>query len=370
MLRKGLITEIITWLFVGIFALVALAYGSSHGFGFDMFKKENIDSDNTDKKFTQEYTQPVDDIYNIKINWNAGDITFAYYDGNEIKVTESSASELSSDTRLSITEDSEDLTVSWNDAEKIYYQKTLPELKRKDLKIELPKDMKLGEISFNVNESSVTVGGFTADTLSVTSKGNLNLTDITAEKLNVNDKNGEITLSNVNADSFKVNSQRGNITAENCTCESGNLNSVYGNISFTGSFESMKSSSVSGDVTLETKEKTDTLSAESSDGKVSVSVPSDTDALVTMKTSKGELSSTFSDVRGKKAEFTLGNPEIKSEEKKEDSSEAESSDENSSDTESSETKESKSEYKTIKLSSGTGDISLLETKKAEEKKEN
>ncbi len=370
MLRKGLITEIITWLLVGIFALTALVYGSSHGFGFDIFKKDNIESANSDKKYTQEYTQPVDEIYNIKINWNAGNITLAYYDGSEIKVTESSATELDSDTRLTITQDSEDLTVSWNDGEKIYYQKTLPELSHKDLTIELPKDMKLGEISFNVNESNITTNGYTADELSIISKGDLNIKDITTDKLTISDKSGEIYLSNCTAENLKINSQQGNITAENCTAEDASLNSVYGKISFGGSFESMTGSSTSGDVTLSSSVKTKSVTAYSVSGNVSVSVPNDVDAIATLKTSKGKLSSTLGEVSGKKAELTLGNPEIKTDEESSESSKESKSDEAEATAEP--TEEPKAEYYTIELSTDTGDISLmgLEVKSDKENKEN
>ncbi len=366
MLKKGLITEIITWLLVGIFALLALAYGSSHGFGFDVFKKENIESTNSDKKFTQEYTQPVDDIYNITVNWNAGNITLAYYDGKEIKVTESSSSELDSDTKLTITEDSEDLTVSWNDGEKIYYQKTLPELSHKDLTIEIPNDMKLGVISFNVNESNVTTYGYTADTLSIIGKGDVNLKDITADKLTISDKNGEISLSNCTAENLKINSQQGNITAENCTAEDAKLNSIYGNISFTGSFDSMTGSSTSGDVTLSTSTKAKSISAESVNGNVSVSVPNDIDALATLKTSKGKLTSTLGEVSGKKAELTLGNPEIPT--KSSGSSEESKSDETEATAEP--TEEPKAQYYSIELSTDTGDISLLGLEAKTDKEEN
>ncbi len=370
MLKKGLITEIITWLLVGIFALLALAYGSSHGFGFDIFKKKNIESANSDKKYTQEYTQPVDEIYNIKINWNAGNITLAYYDGSEIKVTESSATELDSDTRLTITEDSEDLTVSWNDGEKIYYQKTLPELSYKDLTIELPKDMKLGEISFNVNESNVTTNGYTADELSIISKGDLNLQNITADKLTISDKSGEIYLSNCVAENLNINSQQGNITAENCTAEDASLNSVYGNIRFGGSFESMTSSSTSGDVNLTTSTKTKNVTAYSVSGNMIVSVPNDVDALATLKTSKGTLMSTLGEVSGKNAELTLGNPEIKTNEESSKSSEESKEDEAEATAEP--TEEPKSEYYTIELSTDTGDISLVgaEIPSDKENKEN
>lgn len=229
-MEKSLIAEIVTWAFVGVFAIVALGYGVSHGFGFDIFKKSSIDEANADKKYSEEYTQPVDEISNININWKAGNVTLTYYDGDSIKITESCASELNSDTKLSIAEDDEDLTISWNDSEKLYYKKTIPTLTQKDLTVEIPNSMKLGTVKFNVNDSSVTTYGYTAESLSVDTKSDVNIQNVTADDITISGTSGQIYVYQCEADSLKANSQSGNITVSECDIEENSLKSIYGSV--------------------------------------------------------------------------------------------------------------------------------------------
>ncbi|MDO4460221.1 MAG: DUF4097 family beta strand repeat-containing protein [Clostridia bacterium] len=306
-ISANFIFEVIVWLLVAIICLSAISYISANGNGFEVFTKRSIDNANMDMPYKAVYDIDSEKVYNITVNWKSGIVELKTYSGENIRVTEYSSEELNIDNALSYSTGSSKLTLNWNDTQNIYLGNLMPELKKKNITIEIPSDFILYDLKVNAGESYVSLTSITADTINVRTSSKIEIVNCLTDEAKLTATNNGITANGLSSNSLKASSKTGSVSLENTIGYTSDISTISGDIVFTGSYRNLDCSSISGNITADTNIRTRTVDAHTVTGKLQVTLPSDDDAIILCKTMNGGIGSSFTGV-GNAKEYSIGDP--------------------------------------------------------------
>lgn len=257
---------------VAVFAIGVLAFGLATGFGIrDLlgFWRDTEQSGSYDTPYT--YTESLEYLDELVIDWAAGPVTLSLYDGDAVTVTETAQRALKEDEKLSLEIDGGKLTVRWNGAW-LHFGVSGGDAKR--LEVQVPRalagdlskisvytasgtlqtaDFAAREISLQTVSGDIEVSGLSAGQLALNSTSGTIRGEglVGTERLEAGNVSGETALAGVQAGELKISSTSGAVEAEG-TADSVDCSSVSGAVSLTMQAwaEETVLSTVSGGVTL------------------------------------------------------------------------------------------------------------------------
>ena len=250
------------------------------------------------------YNVGVDNLNSIYIDWVAGDITVIPYDGGEIQITEFARRELQDDEKLQYSSSGGMLTIKFRDG-----ASWLRNMPAKKLEVLLPR-------TFSENFDR-----FTIDSTS----GNVSVENINAGMLKVGTVSGSVNLSNINSMTFEAETTSGTIKIASTKTEDMRLSSVSGAVHLTdvnaktlkgsttsgshdlsGEFNDLDLDSISGGISITSAVVPERLTAETTSGSITVTVPGEEAISVSHSSVSGKLSSDIPIItQGKDPQFRL-----------------------------------------------------------------
>lgn len=257
---------------VAVFAIGVMAFGLATGFGIrDLlgFWRDTEQNGSYDTPYT--YTESLEYLDELAIDWAAGPVTLSLYDGDDVTVTETAQHALKEDEKLSLEIDGGKLTVRWNSA---WLNLGVSGGDSKRLEVQVPRALAgdLSRISVYTASGTLQTADFAAREISLkTVSGGIEASNLSAGRLALNSTSGTIrgeglegterleagnvsgktALADVRAGTLKISSTSGTIEAEGAAA-SADCGSVSGAVSLTMQTwaEETAISTVSGGVTL------------------------------------------------------------------------------------------------------------------------
>ena len=305
-MKKSLITEITIWLLTSLVIAFTVIYGINQGFGFEVFSKEKA-LENLD--YSREYIQDTDNIGSLKVYWVAGDVIIKKGDSKKIKITEYSASEITEENELSLSVSGIMLNVSWNDTRLIYVDTVVPEPNRKNLVIEVPKEMSIDKITVNGVQSSVTIDSLTTDeSIAIKTSSDIRIDGCKSKSISLNTQYGEISCTGISANTLDISGENSGVDLTDAIAYNTNIKNITGDVTFTGEFNNLSFISNKGSITALTKVQTENIRISTASGTVELTTPSDATANVSYSTMTGSFVTDYSDLpkSGKSGQFSIG----------------------------------------------------------------
>ena len=252
-------------------------------------------------KVAGEYSVSADSVDSIKINWITGGITVTPYSGDVILITESAQRELSEGEKLRLGSSGGVLTIDFHE------DRTILRMPHKKLDILVPEDLSKGMRKLIVDSvsGSVSVENVSAAELKVSSiSGSLRLTDIIAEAVNIDSTSGSIAVSGLNSGDMSIRSISGAVSLSATGAANIKCSTTSSSIEMKGSFGSATVSTVSGRVAIESAIIPESLSVDTTSGRIDVTVPNEGAVSVYHSSTSGRFSSDLPVlVQGREAQF-------------------------------------------------------------------
>ena len=225
---------------IGLIAcLVLLAAGAWIIFGGSAgFRFANAD------KYTSGDTTVSAEAEELEISWTAGKVRVEYYDGGEIRVSETARRALNDDEKLQWWLDGKTLRIQF--CKPGFRLGSMPE---KELTVSLPKGLELKKAKIVVTSGDVDVADLKAKELQLEStSGNITATAET-EKLTGGSTSGDCRVTLGNADEVKLSATSGNIALLLGEADKVEIGSTSGTLSVEGKkIRKTKISATSGTV--------------------------------------------------------------------------------------------------------------------------
>ena len=231
------------------------------------------------------YNVNTEGIDSVKINWVAGEVTVKPHDGDDIQIIESAQRSLRNNEKLRYT-------VSGNTLEIRFRERGSGSVRVPAKRLEL----------LVPNELSQSLSVLSADTVS----GGVTVTNITASNLEIETVSGNLDASGT-FNNVKTESISGRITLSNAALGSVlSTETVSGRAELSGNFERVTTTSVSGNVSITSNQVPSSLKADSVSGSVTINLPADAIISVNHSSVSGRLSSDLPmTMEGKEAHFVI-----------------------------------------------------------------
>lgn len=188
-------------------------------------------------------------VDDLDINWSDGAVYIEYYNGSDIRLSETCDRELKKDQQLHWYLDGKTLRVQYA-ASAVRISNSLD----KQLTVMIPNDLYLDDVHIAVASAMVEADGVNAKKIKVDSaSGQIALRQQgEAEEINVNTASGAVAVAVENAEQLKVNSASGAVIVDALYVEEVKTVSVSGNttLQLANAADRIKMDSVSGTVRL------------------------------------------------------------------------------------------------------------------------
>lgn len=216
---------------------------------------------------------PAAQIDSIDIDWTAGAVTVRGFHGNEIQISEFARTGLRENEQMSINTYDGTLSISFTQHRVL--RNNMPS---KQLEVLIPYAMSGDLESLRVNNVAgrIEVHGIDINTVNAsTMSGRVTLHEISADAINVSATSGRIELFDINARDAYLHSVSGRVAAINSEIGNIDINATSGSIEITGSFEDINARSLSGRIEVVSRIVPDSLIANATSGRISVTVPNE-----------------------------------------------------------------------------------------------
>lgn len=206
------------------------------------------------------------DVTRIEINWSAGSVEIHPYDGDEIVLKETGAS---------------------NEDEQLRYR-----LRDGTLTIQYRKSGHWGSLTSN-KSLEVLIPQALADTLRVldvdTASAELRVQSLTAEVLNVDTASGGVRATDCTFDTVEVDAASGDCKLENCTVGSFEMEAASGRAVLSGSVDTVKFDSASGDLRITSSVAPRRIEVSTASGRTELTIPADAEFTAELDAASGDL---------------------------------------------------------------------------------
>ena len=151
---------------VAVFALGVLIFGLVTGFGIEDVRAlfEKPAESGYDTPYT--YTEDLDYLDELVIDWPGGPVTLSLYDGDVVTVTETARRALEEEEKLALEIDGGTLSIRWNGA---WLQAGISDDEAKRLEVQVPQALAedLSAVSIRTSSGDVSASGFAAREISL-----------------------------------------------------------------------------------------------------------------------------------------------------------------------------------------------------------
>lgn len=236
---------------IAVFALGVLIFGLVTGFGIEDVRAlfEKPAESGYDTPYT--YTEDLDYLDELVIDWPGGPVTLSLYDGDVVTVTETARRALEEEEKLALEIDGGTLSIRWNGA---WLQAGISDDEAKRLEVQVPQTLAedLSAVSIRTSSGDVSAAGFAAREISLeTVSGDIDAAALRAGRLTLNSTSGEIRGENLEG---TENVTAGNVSGETALTgvQAGTLalSSTSGAVAADGTAETLTCRSVSGAASL------------------------------------------------------------------------------------------------------------------------
>lgn len=217
------------------------------------------------------YRVSTDDVDSLYIDWVAGNVTITPFDGSDIQITEFSQRELRDGEQLRLATSGGQLQIDFATSRGL-----MQNMPPKNLEVQIPYAL-MGNFNYATVRSvsgHVDVTDLSAGSLNVrTVSGRVALNGISVRTLTANTTSGRITISDTAADEMNARSVSGRITLADVHAQILDTNTTSGGQELSGAFEDVSTRSVSGRIEIVSTTLPASLSANTTSGTITVTVP-------------------------------------------------------------------------------------------------
>lgn len=224
----------------------------------------------------------------VRVDWISGNIYLHAYDGDKVKVEETSHDDIEEKYELRWLVKDNTLYIrpcksmsSWNLADKI---------PTKDLFIYIPYDLAAMMDKVHIDNASASV----------------NISGITADEFDIASVSGDIWYEKCGANEMKIENVSGYINLTETNVDIFDIESVSGNIEIMGIINSLNVDSVSGEVLLCTNQAPQTADVSTVSGDIKFQLPDNDGFCIDFDSVSGKVTSEFS-LTINNSEQTYGN---------------------------------------------------------------
>ena len=293
-------TKIITmvcWIIVAvvmiglvIWFLTGSLFGIPTGFRLPFSIGTNIELLTGPYKEVGTYEVENSEIGAIAISWISGGVDIKPYDGNTIQLHEFAQRDLKENETLRYEVSGGKLS--------IHYQQnnTVVNMPSKKLEIDVPAALakSLSELSATCTSADFTLSHFKVGTLTISeTSGSTSLSDTEATAIKINSVSGSVELTSVKTENLSAGTVSGAVNMRDVSAGSLTGKTTSGAQNLKGSFGEVNLNSVSGGIALESSQTPTSLTAGTTSGSISVSVPKSDRLSVSYSSVSGMFSSDF-----------------------------------------------------------------------------
>lgn len=288
---------IVSWLItalvligMAIWLLTGTLFGLKTGFTINM-PIINIGSfDKLTEPFDEvgSYTVPADDISTISIDWTSGDITITPYDGEVIRFTEYARRDLNDKEKLDYAVSDGRLEINYVSQSFIFNMVT------KKIEILVPEKLagNLEVLKVRSASADLSITDFDVTTLEINeTSGDTILTSVSASQATVGSVSGDINIIGMTAQTLTLKTVSGDVDLTNVTADALHAYTTSGDLRLDGTFGSVVSESVSGDVSLISSIVPDTATCKTTSGSITITLPGESVLDVNYSTVSGRFKS-------------------------------------------------------------------------------
>lgn len=265
MSKKGAVFQIVWWscLALTLSALLILGISKRADIGSLI---GSISKDALHEVYSADVN--ADEVQSVEVNWHAGNVRIRPSDDDRVHLTQRSYYNVRalacdvSDGRLAIEENAADSFF-------IFFG-----TRSSDLELTLPSKQ------------------YREFTLKMTS-GHTDVSGVAASSMELEVTSGRLQADTLQADAIRAKITSGNMDVGQAQAGSLSVDATSGDTTFKGSFTSVSGRTTSGSVAVETDVVPESLDAEMSSGKVSVTMPDNDGFLLNCKKSSGSVRSDF-----------------------------------------------------------------------------
>ncbi len=226
-----------------LFLLIVFFYGRESLFGLNdlIYEKETVNLTSTNSQ-----SIPIEDLSEITIDWNHGDIEISSIAGAEVTVTELTAEDISESDKMYVQDLYGTLDIKWTEtADRTSVQR------EKKLIVGIPVGTEIEDVVINNSSGEIYCTGVVGiNVVAKTQIGDIRLDGLSAEKISADVSEGNIQISSLQAQesSFKV--VTGEISGTALTLETVYARTGEGELSMSGNFVSASISSINSNVSV------------------------------------------------------------------------------------------------------------------------
>lgn len=231
-MKTSSVVKIVCWSLVAVILTGVLTFtiGMNDGWNIPMFRSNYIGNNTDDSYVSNQSTADANVVNKINIDWLSGEIKIVKGEGDTIRFTESSSSELNDRTALVSKVEGNELKIGFTRDGRGVRLKNLS----KDLTVTVPKDL-------------------------------LNL--------DIETVSGETSVSNITVNEFDIEKVSGRLVTDNLVANKVDFESVSGSTDLKGSFNSINGNTVSGSVDIESLVCPSRIDIESVSGSTEILIP-------------------------------------------------------------------------------------------------
>ncbi|MGI5971256.1 MAG: DUF4097 family beta strand repeat-containing protein [Oscillospiraceae bacterium] len=304
MVKTAVIVRIIVWLVVAAVLIAVLAAGLA---GYKVFKWDfnlfNINLGRYSYEDSGKYTAGnaelnASGLDSIDIDWVSGGVNITPYEGDTLKISESSNGHISAEEQLRWYYNGESLVIKFCAPRTKLSLGTL----EKELTVFVPETIARDLENVNVNSVSAYVklsglecGSIRAETVS----GESSFAGLNAAGLQSSTVSGSIKLKDAVIQNIMLESVSGGIDSENLSAGSVKAISNSGRIRIGGSVGSFKAETTSGRIILDSTICPKSIDAETVSGSIELLLPSDSSFTAELDSVSGSIEYDFMAKGGK-----------------------------------------------------------------------
>jgi DUF4097 and DUF4098 domain-containing protein YvlB len=254
---------------------------------------------------TQTLSQ--DGVDSFSIDWVSGSVTIKPHDEDTINITEFAQRELNSDEQMKVTTNGSTVKVEYTEGNRFV------NMPNKRLEVLLPHSLSndLANLLMNSTSGSKNISDISANTIDLdTTSGNISITNVDAGEIRINCTSGTIDIAGSVAtdlrtdstsgtqrvsgtfDNINISGTSGSLTIENEAANATVRTSITSGVQHvSGSFNDVDMRSTSASISLLSRQVPSSLSINNTSGSIDITVPNEGPVSVDHSSTSGRFSS-------------------------------------------------------------------------------
>ena len=240
-------------------------FGEKHGYKYNNESEYTIGASDL----------PTETFTNVNINWISGNVFVLAYDGDTVKIEETSTDDIE-----------EKYALRWCVKENTLYIKSCKSTNSWNLANKIPKKDLFLYIPDNL---AITMNKISVDTASAC----ISITGITANQIDTTTASGDTWLEKCDAIEINIENVSGYVNLTETNSEKIDAETVSGNVEIMGTVEELSADSVSGTVLLSTGEAPQSAEISTVSGEIKFTIPENDGFYIDFDSVSGKVTSEF-----------------------------------------------------------------------------